>query len=150
MKAIILTYAPISEQERSILQETKIYKLALNQHSRELRPNARIVSDYVLEKIYNNYPEKIISVRDTLRQKSNRVEYFDGEFKGATILAAIDYLVYKKYDEILLVGNNTVNNEQFKNDVKQEIDKIKHKAKIFQYSNGNFNLAVKTISEFCE
>lgn len=150
MKAIILTYAPIDEKEKKILQRTSIFKLALNQHAEALHPDARIVTDYILENIYNNYPEKIISVRDKLRHESERVEYFDGEFKGATILAAIDYLISKKCDEILIVGNNKVNHESFENIIKTEIDRIKNDAKIYQYTNGNFNLPVKTIAEFCE
>lgn len=149
MKAIILTYAPVKETEKELLKKTKIYKLALNQHAKELVPDARIVTDYILDKIYNNFSEKIISLRDRLRYKSDRVEYCDIEFKGSTILAAIDYLISKKYDEILIVGDNKVNHSQFRNEVNEEIDKIINKAKIYQYTRGNFNLPVVKISDFC-
>lgn len=149
MKAIILTYTPVSNTEKYILQTTNIFKLALNQHAEELKPNARIISDYVLPKIYEKFSQKIISVREKLRYYSKRVEYFEGEFKGSTILAGIDYLISKKYDEILIVGDNKVNHSRFQDLVKTEIDKIKNQAKVYQYSKGNFNLPVKSIPEFC-
>jgi len=149
MKAIILTYAPVVDSEKSILQTTNIFKLALNQHAEELKPNARIITDYILPKIYSMFSQKIISVREKLRNYSNRIESFDGEFKGSTILAGIDYLISKKYDEILIVGDNKVNHKQFKDLVNTEIDKVKHQVNIYQYSKGNFNLPVKSISEFC-
>ena len=149
MKAVILTYAPVKDAEKSIIQTTNIFKLALNQHAEELKPDARIITDYVLSAICSKFPQKIISVREKLRNYSERVEYFDGEFKGSTLLAGLDYLISKNYDEILIVGDNKVNHEQFRNLVNTEIDKIKNQAKIFQYSKGNFNLPVKTITEFC-
>ena len=150
MKSLILTYAPVSNAERKILTETSIFKLALNQHAREYSPDARIIADYTLKNIYNKFDEKIISVRDKSLPESERIVYFRGEFKGSTILAAIDYLISLGYDKILIVGNNKVNNLKFRNEVSQEIDKIKDKIKLYQYSNGDFNLSVKTIADFCQ
>ena len=51
MKAIILTYAPVDEKEKAILAGTGIYKIAINQHGSEYKPDARIISDYVLVKM---------------------------------------------------------------------------------------------------
>ena len=149
MKAIILTYAPVKEAEKPLLKSTKIYKIALNQHAEEFCPNSRIITDYILADICRRFREKVISVREKFRSPSPRVEYFDCEFKGSTILAAIEYLISKKYDEILIIGDNKVNNAGFQFDVNTEIGKINDKAKIYQYSDGNFNLPVRTISEFC-
>lgn len=150
MKALILTYAPIAKAEKEVLIKTDIYKLALNHHAAEFNPNARIITDYVLPKICQKFPnDKIISVREKLRCKSNRVEYFDCEFKGSTILSAIEYLINKGFDSILIVGDNKVNSIEFRETVNREIDKIKHSALLYQYTNGNYNLPVKSISEFC-
>jgi hypothetical protein len=113
MKAIILTYAPVQDFEREILKQTNIFKLALNQHAVDLKPNARIITDYILPKIFDSCPEKIISVRQRLRCYSARVEYPNIEFKGSTIIAAADYLISKDYDEILIVGDNRVNSQKF-------------------------------------
>ena len=148
MKAIILTYAPVQDFEREILKHTKIFKLALNQHAADLNPNARIITDYVLSKIYNTFPEKIISLREKLKSFSPRIEYPDIEFKGSTIIAAADYLISKHYDEILIVGDNRVNTKKFQDEVNREIDKLSSKVKIYQYSAGNFHLPIKSTREF--
>ena len=150
MKAIILTYAPVQDFEQDILLHTKIFKLALNQHAASLKPDARIVTDYVLPYILKTCSEKVISVRERLRSYSSRVEYPNIEFKGSTIVAGIEYLISKNYNEILIVGDNKVNSVQFREEVNKEIEKLVSKAKIYQYSNGNFNLGVKTIKEFVE
>ena len=147
-KAVILTYAPISNNETELLRKTKIFKLALNHHAEELLPNARIITDYVLKNISAKYTQKIITVRDRSKPQSKDIEYFNGEFKGATILSAIDYLIDKKYEEILIIGNNSVNNLKFRNLINDEIESLKDKTKLYQYSDGNFNLPVKTIKEF--
>ena len=148
MKAIILTYAPVQDSERELLINTNIFKLALNGHAKELYPDERILTDYVLSKILNTCPEIIISVREKLRCDSPRVKYPEIEFKGSTIIAAIDYLILKGFDEILIVGDNKVNSLNFQNEVKNEIDISSSKIKIYQYSDGNFNLRIKSITEF--
>lgn len=148
-KSIILTYAPVSEDEKSILINTDIYKLALNQHAGEYLPHARILADYILPRIYRSFDGKIISVRDKSIPESGRVEYFKGEFKGSTIIAAVDYLISKGFEKVLIVGNNQVNNMKFRNEVSDEIDKIKDKIKLYQYSKGNFNLPVMSVADFC-
>lgn len=149
MKAIILTYSPIDKEEKNILTETCIYKIALNHHAKELKPDVRFISDYILTNICKNFPEKIVSTREVLRCPSKRIEYFSTEFKGATIISAAEYLIVKGYNEILVVGNNTVNNSDFQRWVKEEFDILKEKVKIYQYSHGNFNLPIKSIKEFC-
>jgi len=149
-KAIILTYAPVTEEEKNILQNTEIYKLAINQHGSIYKPDLRIVSDYILLKILPKFPEKVISIRERLRCPSKRVEYFDTEFKGATIISAVQYLYFKGYSEILIVGDNLVNGIEFQNLVKSEIGKIPSNLKMYQYSKGNFNLPIRSIKDFCD
>ena len=148
-KAIILTHAPIGEKDGVIIKRTGIFKAAINQHAGEYKPDIRIVSDYVVPDILVRYPEKIISVRQKMRCPSKRVEYFETEFKGSTMICAVEYLIYKGYDEILIVGDNRVNTKEFQDNVKQEIDNLKGQAKIYQYTDGNFNLPKKSIAEFC-
>lgn len=148
MKAIILTYAPVQDFERELLINTNIFKLALNGHAKDLKPDARIITDYVLPHIIANFSESIISVREKLRYITQRVEYPEIEFKGSTIIAGVDYLISKNYKEILVVGNNKVNSDEFQNEVNRQMDKLASNANIYQYSNGNFNLRVKSIKEF--
>ena len=147
-KAVILTYAPVSNLEQELLKNTKIFKLALNQHAGQLQPHARIITDYVLKSMNSKFSEKIITVRDRSKPQNDKIEYYDGEFRGATILSAIDYLTDKNYKEILIVGNNLVNNIKFRNLINNEIEKIKNEIILYQYSNGNFKLPIKSIPEF--
>lgn len=147
-KAIVLTYAPVPEYEQKILRNTKIFKIALNNHAEVFKPDIRICSDYILAMICRNFPQKIISVRDAFRFKSNRVIKSDIEFKGATILCAVDWLIQEGYTDILIIGDNKVNTKQLQELIKTEIDKVKDKANIYQYTAGNFNLPVKSITEF--
>ena len=148
MKAIVLTYAPVQESEQEILRNTDIFKLALNQHAEEFKPNVRMCSDWNLKYLLSHFPEKIISVRDRLRCPSNRVEYTDVEFKGSTIICALEWLKSKGYDEILIVGDNSVNHEGFRNEVNLWIDQYGQEINIYQYSKGNFNLPLKNITDF--
>lgn len=148
MKSIILTSAPIEDAEQKILTETNIFKLALNHHAEKFKPNARIITDYVLPKIIKRFPENIISLREKLRYPSNRVEYPNIEFKGSTMVAAVEYLILKKFDEILIAGDNTVYTTEFQNRINDEISKLTLKSKIYQYKNGNFHLPVKTVTDF--
>lgn len=150
MEAIILTYAPVEGAEKEILAKTKIFKIALNQHAEEFRPNARIITDYILSKVIKRFPEKVISLRDRTKFPPNRVEYSDLKFKGSTILAALDYLISNGFDKILIIGDNKVNNLKFRNVVNEEIGKLKGSAEIFQYSDGNFNLPCMSITDFCK
>lgn len=147
-KAVILTYAPINDNEQELLKMTQIFKLALNHHAEALSPDARIITDYVLKNISKNYSQKIITVRDRSMPQNEKIKYYNRKFKGATILSAIDYLTDNNYDEILIVGNNKVNNLKFRSLINDEIDKIKDKFVLYQYSDGNFNLPVKSVSEF--
>ena len=41
-----------------------------------------------------------------------------------------------------------MHSEEFQRQIKDEIDKLTGKAKIYQFSNGNFNLPVKAVSDF--
>lgn len=148
MKAVILTYAPVQDFEREILSRAKIFKLALNQHASDLKPSARIITDYYLPRILKTCSEKIISVREKLRCFSPRVEYPNIEFKGSTIIAGVEYLILKGYDEILIVGDNRVNSFEFREVVNKELEKLKGKAKIYQYSKGNFDLEIMPIKNF--
>lgn len=145
MKCVILTNYETTEEEAFYLTNytSNCYKIALNQHAGQYNPDVRICSDYIAERLCQNFDEPILSVRD--RFKASRVKHIDIEFKGATILAAIDYAKLKGYDNILLVADNTVHSKEFQQLVK---DNIVDDGTIYQCSDGNFNLPVKSIKEW--
>lgn len=152
MKAIILTFAPVSEEEKNILRNTNIVKVAINQHAEELKPTYRICSDYgIIGNLLENYSQNVITVREWVNHE--RLIYAGNiSFKGSTMVACIEYLV-KDYDDILIIGDNTVHSESFKNRINQEIETITKnnpEVKIYQYRQGNFNLPVESVKEFTE
>jgi len=147
-KAIILTYAPVTKEEAKLLKETTFLKLALNHHAEELKPQIRICSDYNLPYICKNFTQPVISVRDYFRYVNPRVIYNNLEFKGATIISAVEWLISKQYNDILIIGDNSVNTEEFQNNVNKHTTPLMEYARIWQYRFGNFQLPVKSISKF--
>lgn len=151
MKAIILTFSPVSDEDKQLLVSTDITKIAINQHAEELNPTYRIVSDYgIVGVLLERFPQKIVTLRD---YATNERLIYAGHinFKGSTMIATVEYLISEKYDDILIVGDNTVHSEIFKERVNKEMDIVRENnpdIKIFQYTNGNFNLPVKSIQQF--
>ena len=149
MKAIILTYAEVDEKDQKFLKETNLFKLALNQHAQKYNPDERIITDYILTKICKHFPQTIVSIREKFRYATPKVKYPNIEFKGSTIIAAIEYLIINGYDEILIIGDNKVNTRKFQEKINSEISKLPQNVKIYQYKKGNFNLPTKSITNFC-
>lgn len=147
-KAMVLTYASVSKDEAKLIKESTIFKLAINQHAEELNPQVRICSDWNLPYICKNFPQPIISVRDYFRYINTRLIPNNLEFKGATIIAAVEWLISKQYNDILIVGDNTVNTEDFQNNVNKHITPLMEYARIWQYKFGKFQLPVKSIGKF--
>lgn len=150
MKAIILTFAPITEKEEKLLTDTKIFKLAINGWAEYLKPDLRIVSDYNFGLyILKNFPEKVVNIRELIEHERSIYEP-NIRFKGSTLVAGVDYLISKGFKDILILGDNTVRQDWFQKRIKKEIDLIveSNDVNIYQYSNGNFNLKTKTVEQF--
>lgn len=146
MKCVILTNYPTTEEEAFYLTNytNNCYKIAINGHAEQYNPDVRIITDYIADIICQQYPEPILSVRDRSKS-SSRIKHIDIEFKGATIIAAVDYAKSKGYDNILLVADNTVRSKEFQQLIKNNII---DDGTVYQCSNGNFNLPVKSIKEW--
>lgn len=151
MKAIVLTNSQVDESQAKELIETDIFKIALNFHAEWLKPDLRIATDYGMANgMLNCFSQNVVTIRDYFEDKRN---IYHGEitFKGSTIIACIEYLISENFDEILLIADNSVHQEWFKERIKKEIENILEKysnIKIFQYSNGNFNLPVMSVQKF--
>jgi len=151
MKAIVLTNAYVDEHEQQLLKDTNIFKIALNFHAEHLKPDLRIATDYGMANgMIACFSQKVVTIRDYFQHERN---IYRGQitFKGSTIVACIEYLIFEKFDEILLIADNSVHQEWFKDRIKKEIDLImnqKRGVKIYQYRNGNFNLPEMSIQEF--
>ena len=150
MKAIILSNIPLNEEEQTLLRDTNLYKLALNHHAEELKPHARIFTDYVdLLKIHYMFPnERIYTTRARLRYPNKWIKPIDIDYKGSTIISAIEFLISQGVDKILLIADNTVHSKSFQNLIRQNLHQLKKTTRIYQFRQGNFPLEVKEISEF--
>lgn len=151
MKAIILTSAPVNSEEEELLKSTSETKVAINFHAEHLKPNYRICSDYyIIGDLLKFCSQKIITTREWC--PDDRLIYAGHiQFKGSTMVAAIEYLISEGFNEILIVGDNSVHDKIFQDRIKKEISQIlikKPEVNIYQYGNGNFNLKTKTITEF--
>ena len=150
-KVIILTFAPVNAKERKLLKDTRIVKVAINQHAEYLKPDYRICTDYgVIGNLLQNYQQKIITTREWVPNK--RLIYAGQiSFKGSTIVSCVEYIIQKGFKQILIVGDNTVHSESFQNRINSELVRILDEnadIKIFQYRKGNFYLPVKSIKQF--
>ena len=150
MKAILLTYAPVTKDEEELIRNTDIFKIALNNHAEEMKPDIRICSDYILNDLLTHFPQNVISVREKLRYYSKRVIYPEFEFKGSTIVSGVDWLIENGYKDILIVGDNKVNTPAFQNIVSKNLFTLLFTpdVHIFQYTNGNFLLPVMSVEQF--
>ena len=147
MKAIILTNVSLSEKDKELLKNTDVFKIAINQHADELKPDLRICSDYVAGNLLQRFEQKVVSIREYIPDE--KVIYRpEIRYKGSTLVSAVEYLISEGYDEILIVGDNTVHSDVFKNRVKKEIGYIEDYVNLYQFSNGNFNLRVQEIKDF--
>lgn len=151
MKALILTGISLNPYEKELIQKTGIKKFALNHHAQELKPDFRICTDYgIAALLLQKFPQDVITTRDYAPNK--RLIYAGHiTFKGSTIVACIEYLIYSGFNEILIIGNNTVHQIFFQERVKKEIDCLlqsNSNIQIFQFSHGNFNLPIISIKEF--
>ena len=149
-KAIILTNAFVENDDKNILINTNITKIAINHHAEDLKPDYRICSDYIITNLLYKFNQPIISIREFVNNK--KIIYAGNiSFKGSTMIACIEYLINSGYNEILIIGDNTVHQDFFQKRINDEIDIIKSNKKdinIYQYSNGNFNLPVMNVKEF--
>ena len=49
-KAVILTYAKITDEEKELLKNTDVFKIACNNYCAELKPNIRLTADNIVQK----------------------------------------------------------------------------------------------------
>lgn len=149
-KAIILSNVETTEEEFKLLRDTDVYKLALNYHASKYNPDARIFTDYVdLINVHQTFPnDAIYTVRCKPLRPIKNVETVDIEFKGSTIIAAIDFLIKCNTENILLVADNTVHSQNFRDEINKNILSLKTNMHIYQFKVGNFPLPTVNVRDF--
>lgn len=168
MKAFVLTRCnTISEEDIQLIQSSDIFKICVN--NAEYNCNYRLFHDYSHYANFVKYfPEPLITsyhalqcVEKTAIQKTNRFVMFYNTsdivnsknsnelfFSTGSIIPSIDYCIKQGYKDIILVADNNVYSDNFKTKINEAISKLTKHSNIYQFSNGNFNLPVKSIKEF--
>lgn len=153
VRAIILTYAPITDEEKELLRNTDVFKIACNTYCAELKPNVRLTADNIVDKCLECDTCPVVSVNYDL-EKERVINACYLPHRYSSILYCLDYLYLKGYDTVLLVANNNVGNqnnktEEFKQNNIKGVDNFRGLMHIFKYSQeGRFNVETVTIKEF--
>lgn len=146
MKAIVLTYAPITQEEQKLLKNTDIFKIACNNYCAELKPNVRLCADNIVDKCLKCDTCPVISKNYDLEK--NRV--INGCYlptRHTTLVSCVDYLYLKGFTSILLVATNPVS-ATYKLNI-EGINSIKDCLYLYRYSKDcNLDIPYKNIKDF--
>ncbi len=160
MKAIILTYAPVKDNEKQLIKSFKGLKVLINHTPNEFNAQYRIFRDYPYYEGYLNYPEKLITWKKKhpkiwftfeSTQKPNSDNPKELFFMGGSITCGVDFAIKQGATAILLIADNTVHSRGFQDEIKIGITKLSKHANIYKYNNiGNFNnnTKYKSIQDF--
>lgn len=105
MKAIILTYAPVTKEEKKLLRNTNVFKIATNFSAAELKPNIRLCADNIVQKCLDCDTCPVVSCNYDL-EKERVINGCHLPQRHSTLLTCIDYLYLKGYEHVLLVASN--------------------------------------------
>ena len=155
MKAIVLTYAPVTPKEEELLKNTDVFKVACNWHSENLKPDVRITldRDETIKKSLDVGNQPVLSLQfDYDHPRVKRI--YNLPKRLSSLISCCDYLISRGYTQILLVATNTVTNQKaistgFQKINLTGIDSVKDYAHIYKYRyDAVFNLNTRTIEEF--
>lgn len=146
MKAIVLTYAPVTKQESKLLKKTNIFKIACNNYCAEMKPNVRLCVDNIVDKCLNCDTCPVISKNYDL-DKERVINACYLPKRNTTLISCIDYLYLKGYTSVLLVATNPVS-ATYKLNI-EGINSLKDCLYLYKYSkDGNLDIPYKSIKDF--
>jgi len=172
MKAAIITRAlyerPESQENRTLLNSSDIFKIAVN--TVDVKANIRLFMDTQHWKHYLKYPEFLLTTARGLQlipeKNQDKFNYFNFEKNPCTsentelfgmlgsLGASIDLAYKLGVKDLLLVADNriTEDGEMFKNGYCEQArlvtDFYNTKMNVYQFTQGDFNLPVKSIKDF--
>ena len=145
-KAIVLTYAPITNQESKMLKETDIFKIACNSYCAELKPDVRLCVDNIVDICLNCDTCPVISKNYDL-EKERVINACYLPKRNTTLISCIDYLYLKGYTNVLLVATNP-DSATYKLNI-EGINTLKDCLYLYKYSKGgNLDIPYKSIKDF--
>ena len=146
MRAIILTYAPVNNEEKKLLRNTKVFKMACNSYCAELKPNLRLCADNIVQKCLDCDSCDVVSLNYDLE----RERVINGCYlpkRHSSLLSCIDYLYLKGFTDILLVASNPDSATSKINYI--GVNDIKDCLNLYKYTkDGNLDIPYMTIKEF--
>lgn len=170
MKALVLTRCEnISTEDRALIHQSNLFKICVNYAP--YSSDIRLFHDDQHWKYYsNNFKEPLATHSNALNRYDRKqiietnkfVLFYINAIKPATpnkqelfyhinsVIPAIDYCIKQNYQDILIVGDNTVYSKEFQEEYNKATNILKNYCNLYQFSNGNFDLATKSIEEFHE
>ena len=146
MRAIILTYAPVTKEEAKLLKNADVFKIATNFSAAELKPNLRLCADNIVQKCLDCDTCDVVSVNHDLeRERVINACYLPK--RHSTLLYCIDYLYLKGYSEVLLVATNPDSATSKINYI--GVNGMKDCLYLYKYTkDGNLDIPYKSVKEF--
>ena len=153
-KAIVLTYPNLNEEEKKLLQNTEVFKIACNWHAEHLKPHKRLICDRgIIDKVKAVGKQKIITFLEYYPDE--RLEdYRHLPARHSSLLSCVDYLIENKFTDVLLIADNTQTNQKeidikFQEHIRKTINQQSNFTNIYKYSSrGVFDIPHVTIKEF--
>ena len=169
MKALVLTRCEINEKNRALIENSNLFKISVNYalfdsdvrlfHDQRywkhyvadfkdiLITHENILNNIGIEQIKQSKRFKLFYKNASIPNTTNQNELF---YKINSVIPAIDYCIKQNYQDILIVGDNTVYSKEFQEEYNKATNVLKNYCNLYQFSNGNFDLATKSIEEFHE
>lgn len=146
-KAIILTYAPVSNEDAKLLKNTDIFKIATNYSAAELKPNIRLTADDIVDKCLECDTCPVLSIHHDLgKDRVINASYLPN--RKSSLLSCIDYLYLQGYDDVLLVATNPPDTATHIMN-KRGVNNMKTSLYLYKYTEeGCFDIPYMTIKEF--
>lgn len=146
-KAIVLTYAEVTKEEKKLLQNTDVFKIATNFSAAELKPDLRLCADNIVNKCLECDTCDVVSVNYDL-EKDRVINGCKMPKRHSTLLHCIDYLYFEGYTDVLLVATNPTGTETYKLNL-EGVNIMKECLNLYKYTNkGTFDIPTKTVKEF--
>lgn len=146
MKAIVLTYAGLNKEEKELLKNTDIFKIACNNYCAELKPNIRLCADDIVNKCLECDTCPVVSLNYDL-DKPRVINGIKMPKRHSSLLSCIDYLIINGYNTILLVATNP---DSATSKINYEgVNIVKDFVYLYKYTkDGNFDIPYKSIKDF--
>jgi hypothetical protein len=145
-KAIVLTYAPLSEDEKELIRKTDIYKIATNFSAVDLGVDLRLTADNIVDKCLECDCCSVVSLNyDLDKERVINAQYLPK--RHTSLVSCVDYLYLNGFTHILLIATNP-QSATYKLNI-DGINSLKDCLYLYKYTkDGNLDIPFKPVKEF--